>query len=284
MNWCLIAKWASKILTGQGGLWLTIFKNKYLTNRGTSLMANQHKSQFANAIGKVQQLLRLGTKFEIGNGGLAKFWGDRWCRVSPLQECYPALHANAQNPQAMVEDYWDDNRWAPAFKRTLGQWERDEWQSLCHDIQDKRVTDRADLVSWRFDPSGTFSMGLLYMEIFRIPLHATSWTYGKQKIPAKIKIFIWQVAWNRIPNGYQVLKRHGPGDGKCIWCGHDVTCGHIIFRCIVARYLWSALEMPRAVIGTRGFCGRSRANSGHFRQRETLSLGGVCGDCLVPMD
>lgn len=30
MNWCLMAKWAWKILRGQGGLWLSVFSNKYL--------------------------------------------------------------------------------------------------------------------------------------------------------------------------------------------------------------------------------------------------------------
>lgn len=48
----------------------------------------------------------------------------------------------------------------------------------------------------------------------------TWWTFGK-RIPARIKIFLWQVARNCIPSGDQVLKCHGPGDGKCVWCGQD---------------------------------------------------------------
>lgn len=48
------------------------FLNKYMENGVTRLMANQHKSQFAKAIEKVQHFLRLGTKFEVGNGLLAK--------------------------------------------------------------------------------------------------------------------------------------------------------------------------------------------------------------------
>ena len=30
LNWCLMAKWAWKTLTKQGGLWLDIFRAKYL--------------------------------------------------------------------------------------------------------------------------------------------------------------------------------------------------------------------------------------------------------------
>lgn len=43
MNWCLMAKWAWKILTGQGGLWLQIYHNKYLregTTGGKAAMQN----------------------------------------------------------------------------------------------------------------------------------------------------------------------------------------------------------------------------------------------------
>jgi hypothetical protein len=32
MNWCLIAKWVWKLLQGQGGLWLLIFRNKYVSD------------------------------------------------------------------------------------------------------------------------------------------------------------------------------------------------------------------------------------------------------------
>lgn len=53
MNWCLLAKWARKILVGQGGLWLQIFTNKYLTEGGTDIWANAKLSQFAKAVRKV---------------------------------------------------------------------------------------------------------------------------------------------------------------------------------------------------------------------------------------
>lgn len=82
MNWCLMAKWAWKILTGQGGLWLQIYCKKYMregTNRGR---ATTQKSQFAKAINKVQHLLRLGTKYKIRDGNLALFWLDVWCWIT----------------------------------------------------------------------------------------------------------------------------------------------------------------------------------------------------------
>lgn len=39
-----------------------------------------------------------------------------------------------------------------------------------------------------------------------------------------------------------MLKRHDPGDGKCVWCGMNEDCDHIIFRCIVARFSCSIIR------------------------------------------
>ena len=50
------------------------------------------------------------------------------------------------------------------------------------------------------------------------------------------------MARNGIPSGDQVRKQHGLGDGKCVWCGKDKTCDHIIIQCIVARFAWGVLH------------------------------------------
>lgn len=38
------------------------------------------------------------------------------------------------------------------------------------------------------------------------------------------------------------MKRNGPGDGTCVWCGLDENCDHVLFRCIVARFAWNVLR------------------------------------------
>lgn len=39
---------------------------------------------------------------------------------------------------------------------------------------------------------------------------------------------------------------HEPGDGKCVWCGLDENCDHILFTYIVTRIAWS---VPREAVG-----------------------------------
>ena len=79
MNWCLMTKWAWKILTGRGGLWLDIFRRKYLEDGGVEFRRNAKLSQFARDVKKVQPLLRLGMKFTVHNGKPTCFCLDIWC-------------------------------------------------------------------------------------------------------------------------------------------------------------------------------------------------------------
>ena len=58
-------------------------------------------------------------------------------------------------------------------------------------------------------------------------------------IPLKIKIFVWQLLWDRLPSGTEVLKRHGPGDGLCPLCVVPKTGTHILFSCTAVRVLWT---------------------------------------------
>lgn len=47
MYWCLIAKWAWKLLQGQGGPRIQIFHNKYVSDGRAKLIRSCWKSQFA---------------------------------------------------------------------------------------------------------------------------------------------------------------------------------------------------------------------------------------------
>ena len=45
----------------------------------------------------------------------------------------------------------------------------------------------------------------------------------------KIKIFVWQLLYNRLPSGLEVVKRHGPGDGLSLLCVVPKSGTHIFF-------------------------------------------------------
>jgi hypothetical protein len=125
----------------------------------------------------------------------------------------------ADDPDAVVVHCWVEGRWTPRFRRSLGPPESTEWASLAEDISSYRISSGPDVATWKLEPSVQFSTGFLYKEIFQNHGVCDLIDIWKCSIPAKIKIFLWRIARNRIPSGDQVLKRHGPGDARCVWCG-----------------------------------------------------------------
>ena len=110
-----------------------------------------------------------------------------------------------------------------------------------------QLTLGGDEVIWRLEPSICFLTCSLYREIFKSATPCDLSGIWKARLPAKIKILLWKVARDRITSGDQVQKRRGPGDGKCIWCGDHEDRDHILFRCIMAHFVWSAV---RSVTGS----------------------------------
>lgn len=165
------------------------------------------------------------------------------CGDQPLCEVYPSLFAISDNPNAKLADMWIKGRWEPCFRRSLGAIEGVEWDGLRVKLQGLHITQGRDEVSWKLGASGVFSMGSLYEELFKSATPCDLAGIWQAQMPAEIMIFLWQVARNRITSGNQVQKRHGPGDGKCIWCGESDDGDNLLFQ--VARFNWSALREAR---------------------------------------
>jgi hypothetical protein len=59
------------------------------------------------------------------------------------------------------------------------------------------------------------------------------------RVSLKIKIFSWQLAFDKLPSGQQILTRHGPSNGLCALCGAPEDASHIFFACSLASFSWS---------------------------------------------
>jgi hypothetical protein len=60
--------------------------------------------------------------------------------------------------------------------------------------------------------------------------------------PLKVRIFLWQLARDRLPAAQQIKSRHGPSNGNCFLCGRPKDVSHIFFNvpCCVAPQLNSS--------------------------------------------
>jgi hypothetical protein len=66
MNWCLIAKWAWKILTDKG-ICVDIIRKKYLTRSNLVNMSSSGRYLFWEVMCKIVGLMRLGAKHSVNN-------------------------------------------------------------------------------------------------------------------------------------------------------------------------------------------------------------------------
>jgi hypothetical protein len=57
----------------------------------------------------------------------------------------------------------------------------------------------------------------------------------KEKIPSKIKIFLWMVLNNAILTKDNIIKRKWAGDPACYFCPSDETVSHLLFQCNTAK-------------------------------------------------
>ncbi|KAK1648684.1 hypothetical protein QYE76_066489 [Lolium multiflorum] len=64
----------------------------------------------------------------------------------------------------------------------------------------------------------------------------------RARVPPKIKVFLWQLIWGKLPSSEQVAKRHGPSNGRCSLCGEMEDCNHIFFTCHMAGFMWAGVR------------------------------------------
>jgi hypothetical protein len=67
--------------------------------------------------------------------------------------------------------------------------------------------------------------------------------FGEQKIPLKIKIFLWLIQQGAILTKDNLSRKiKWEGDKKCAFCNEE-SIQHIFFDCRVIKYVWSLIAL-----------------------------------------
>jgi len=104
-----------------------------------------------------------------------------------------------------------------------------------------RLHDSDDVILWKFEKSGKFSVKSLYNALTSDdsgPFHKNIW---KGKVPQNIKIFIWLLTNNAILTKDNHLKRKWSGSPSCAFCNQDENANHLFFTCPVAKVVWAVI-------------------------------------------
>ena len=129
MNIALLTRWLWRIANGEGGLWLTIIRNKYLRGQPLAFCQRTGGSQFWQSVIQLLPVLRIDTSIFVGSGSSTLFWFDRWLGDSPLAVRFPDLFAIVADPRVSVEMALIDLG-RLAFRRPFGPLKVAGWDSL----------------------------------------------------------------------------------------------------------------------------------------------------------
>jgi hypothetical protein len=160
---------------------------------------------------------------------------------SPLCLTFPDLFDKCSTPELPICQALTVEGWNIQFRRNLNPDEAQQWNELLVLVQDLRLQEVPDRVSWRLEPSGRFSTRSLYRALCngpKLPLTKLIWN---PRIPLKIKIFTWLSCRGRLPSN-NLIRARGASDGNCALCGLPESVDHILFQCILAKFMWSGVR------------------------------------------
>jgi hypothetical protein len=243
MNIALMLKWVWKLYHNADGLWAELIRAKYLgENDLFSPLVPTKGSQFWNSIQKVKWYFKLGAKHSVRNGKRTFFWLDWWLGTSPLRDRYPVLFSCCTSPFITVLGARDGPGWRLQFRRPFSLAETVEWDNLTRELDFTQASAEDDLVSWRLEASGDFTAKSLYCRLSQGAAVTHFREVWRTRVPPRIRVFLWQLLWGKLPCSLQVAKRKGPSNGLCALCGEPEDCDHIFFKCALARFLWAGVR------------------------------------------
>jgi hypothetical protein len=71
---------------------------------------------------------------------------------------------------------------------------------------------------------------------------ADSRSIWRTKLPLKIKVFLWQLSFDKLQAATALKKREWRGSIHCCLCGGKETIDHIFFRCPIAQFTWCCVR------------------------------------------
>ena len=81
--------------------------------------------------------------------------------------------------------------------------EQAQWVNLTAELGSATFHDGPDGVSWKLENKGLFSTKSLYRKLSQDPILPSSAEIWKARVPLKIRIFLWQLARDRLPSKFQ---------------------------------------------------------------------------------
>ena len=119
-NKALLGKWSWRFVKKRDPLWKWVIIGKYGVQEGawcTKELRGRFGVRVWKAIRNGWDVFKANARLKVDSRIRMKFWGDRWCRETPLRDAFPSLYSIAISKDAWAEDVWDEGSWSPRFIR-----------------------------------------------------------------------------------------------------------------------------------------------------------------------
>lgn len=101
-----------------------------------------------------------------------------------------------------------------------------------------QLNEGEDLVKWKLEKSGAYTTKSMLKD-FNSKQLKKLW---KNKMPMKLKVFIWLAFQDKLQTGMALKKRKWKGYSRCILCGVKENVDHIFFGCAIYSCVWSCFK------------------------------------------
>jgi hypothetical protein len=188
MNIALMTKWIQRCFSGQNEdlLWLKLLRAKY---RVSDLFSSPNPvgcSPFWHSIHKIKILFRVGVRFHPTAESKISFWNDLWVGEVSLRARFPSLFQKSSDLDPSIAQAYSKEGWRIPFRWSLDQNDLQALRDLCSVVEEIELENCPDRISWHLDPSGTYSTGSFYLELYKKPEVTLTKYLWDCSIPLKI--------------------------------------------------------------------------------------------------
>ena len=156
---------------------------------------------------------------------------------------FPKLFNYAITRSATIAEYWAGGEWIIPFRRTFGADDLVAWEQLMDKLRGVRLQGSKDYPIWILEKSGCYSTRSMYRFLsHRGVINKRMERLWKSKLPLKLKIFMWLAIQGRIQTGVALKQKNWKGDVNCNLCASPETVNHVLFQCVMARFVWASFK------------------------------------------
>ena len=102
------------------------------------------------------QAVKVGFKWQVGDGSLARFWEDTWYGNAPLATQYWDLYVLVNERNKTIAEIWDGQELKCTFRRTFSDELMSQWFELVDILSLTKFSQEKDSLIWKYESKGIY--------------------------------------------------------------------------------------------------------------------------------